>query len=160
MKKLIFIISVLTIAVAAYAVESSKPEDHNASWEMLHGKKANTNSAECYMCHTDRLECITCHEDSKPRSHTMTWTNKTHGLEARWERTNCKTCHTEDSCISCHDSTLPSNHKVPNFLNNSHCSSGYCQLPVGTWRNTIAKDCIICHTRRPVLNSGALHSIM
>jgi hypothetical protein len=146
MKKLI-IFMLAVFSVIAYAMESTKPDDHTNAWETLHGKRAAADSSECYSCHTERLECIICHEDTKPRSHTMTWVNKSHGLEARWDRGNCGVCHTEDSCISCHDSTMPANHR-PNFRN-VHCQVS-CQQPVGRWKNTVAKDCVTCHRRKPL----------
>lgn len=148
MKKIIILImTILAISVTVYAVDSSKPETHNASWEYLHGKHATRNSAECYACHEEKLECITCHQDTKPRSHTLTWTNKTHGMEARWNKQSCKTCHMEDSCVACHDTTMPANHRG-NFREN-HCNIS-CQMPVGRWKNTISKDCIVCHDRVPI----------
>lgn len=145
-KKILFIITVLLAATVSYAVVTNKPESHNSAWIALHGKQANINSKECYECHAERLECITCHEDSKPRSHTLSWVNKTHGLEAKWGRSNCKACHKEDSCVSCHESTKPSSHT--SHYQDVHCNVG-CQQPIGTWKNTVSKDCIVCHTRRP-----------
>lgn len=155
MKKtiLIFTIAVLSITAAAYAFQTSKPEDHTAAWvDALHGKQANVNSADCYVCHTDRLECITCHEDTKPRDHTVSWTNKTHGMEARWNRDRCATCHQEDSCISCHESVIPNSHNRSNFNNppGAHCNTSCQQNAVGNWRNSISKDCLVCHTRKPL----------
>jgi hypothetical protein len=149
MKKTIITLTIfLSIALAAYAMDSSKPDDHNTSWNVLHGKRAGADPNECYSCHVEKAECITCHEDTQPRSHTLTWSNKTHGLQARWSRDSCKTCHTEDSCISCHDSTEPKSHDVPSYRN-AHCNIG-CQRPVNTWKNTPSKDCVTCHRKKPI----------
>jgi hypothetical protein len=150
MKKLSIIFTgLLLMAGAVYAVESgTKPADHTSAWtEELHGKKANANVAECYTCHTERLECITCHEDTKPRSHTVSWTNRVHGLKARFAKDECKSCHTEDSCISCHDTMKPARHD--RLANGAHCSIS-CQAPVGQWKNTVSKDCITCHRKKPL----------
>lgn len=136
---------IMTTAMV-FAFSTSKPETHNSAWMDLHGKQANINSQECYDCHTDKLECITCHEDTKPRNHTLSWTNKLHGLEVKWGRSNCKTCHTEDSCISCHESTKPANH-TSHYVD-VHCNVG-CQQPIGVWENTISKDCLVCHRAKP-----------
>ena len=151
-KLLILMITLMATALTVYAVDSTKPEDHGANWvDVMHGKKAKRDSAECYTCHTEKLECITCHEDSKPRSHNLTWTNKTHGMEARWKRDTCATCHTEDTCIACHETTSPSSHRggFRNGGTEAHCERS-CTLPVGRWKNTPSKDCIVCHPKKPL----------
>ena len=144
---IIMVLSIMMVSFGVYAVESSKPESHDANWISKHGVKAKRNSADCYACHDQKLECIACHQDTKPRSHNLSWVNKTHGMEARWNKKSCKTCHMEDSCIACHETMMPSNHTV-NFRD-VHCNTG-CQLPVGRWKNTISKDCVVCHIRKPI----------
>lgn len=153
MKKLLIIFIILCAAgLTAFALESSKPETHNDAWGVLHGKKARVSESECITCHTDRLECITCHEDTKPRSHNATWTMKSHGQESRWNRNACKTCHTEDSCMECHETYEPVSHNVPGFGPSTggsvHCQTS-CNLGAGTWKNTMSKDCLVCHKTLP-----------
>ncbi len=109
-------------------------------------------------------ECIACHEDTSPRSHTVTFVNKTHGLESRWNRTSCQTCHKQDFCDSCHETAYPMSHARANFASGvqtdagSHCGTS-CVIPVGSWSNTPSKNCIVCHKTRPVTKAGALHTM-
>lgn len=163
MKKIIIMISFILIAcISVYAVDNNKPETHNTSWEKLHGQAAIANEAECMSCHDERVECIGCHEDKAPRNHSIAWVQKNHGLEARWNRMDCGVCHKEDFCSSCHEDAVPRSHARAGFgVNGSagfHCTTG-CQLPYGTWTNTPAKNCIVCHKTRPMLSSGALHAV-
>lgn len=163
MKKIIIMIAFTLVAgLSVYAVDSSKPETHNSAWEKLHGQAAIANEAECMACHDERLECIGCHEDKAPRNHSVAWVQKNHGLEARWNRMDCGVCHKEDFCSSCHEDAVPRSHARAGFGVNGtqgfHCTTS-CQLPYGTWKNTPAKNCIVCHKTRPILKTGAQHAI-
>lgn len=161
MKHILIIMIIVSAAfVSAYAVDSTKPSTHNNYWLYKHGQAAKANEAECLMCHEERVECIECHEDMPPRSHTSTFVNRTHGLESRWKKISCQTCHREDFCTACHETAFPKSHMKQNFKGgtNTHCGIS-CQLPVGTWTNTVSKNCIVCHHTRPQLQSGGLHSI-
>jgi len=137
-KILIVLIAVLGITALVYAVESSKPSSHDTSWIQRHGKYAKLNIQECTGCHTDKVSCIKCHQEVKPRNHTLAWTRKGHGLEAKWDRGKCSACHTEDSCIECHKTTPPPSHR-PGYAapTNRHCTQ--CHYPV---QDT---TCFTCH---------------
>ena len=91
---------------------------------------------------------------------TVTFVNKTHGLESRWNRTTCQTCHKEDFCDSCHETSYPMSHARAGFVSGagSHCGTS-CVVPVGSWNNTPSKNCLVCHKTRPVTKSGALHTV-
>lgn len=164
MKLLIIGLFSLLIASVSFALDSTKPSTHNSTWEKQHGQAAKSNMSECLMCHEERIECIACHEDTAPRSHTVTFVNKTHGLESRWNRTACQTCHKQDFCDTCHETAYPMSHARANFASGvqtdagSHCGTS-CVIPVGSWSNTPSKNCIVCHKTRPMTKAGALHTI-
>ena len=56
----------------------------------------------------------------------------------------------------------PSNHNIEGFNDKNsldfHCHFS-CQLPYGNWLNTPSKDCVVCHNKRPITDSGFLHHI-
>lgn len=150
------------MACAVWAVDSNKPATHTTTWISQHGKAAKANEAECMTCHDERVECIACHEDMPPRDHGAAWVQKNHGLESRWDRNRCKTCHREDFCVACHEIAVPRSHNKAGFGTvgspNFHCQTS-CQLPSGSWKNTPAKNCLVCHQTRPILKSGQLHQL-
>lgn len=162
MKKLTIFIMIMLLAAVVYAVDSTKPSTHNTNWIETHGNAAKVNEAECYVCHEDRNECIMCHEDTAPRSHTSTFVNRTHGMESRWDRTACQTCHKQDFCDACHETAYPMSHNRVNFAvgdvntPGSHCGTS-CIVTSSNWKMNPAQNCIICHKTRPVTTSGTIH---
>lgn len=140
------------VAVSVYAVDSSKPSTHNSSWEYKHGQAAKANEQECLTCHEERLECISCHEDKAPRSHTSTFVNRTHGLESRWKKDTCQTCHREDFCTACHETAVPRSHNKTGFhvegSGGTHCGQS-CQPWQGPWGTRLEKNCLTCHKVKP-----------
>jgi hypothetical protein len=138
-KTIVALLFTFFIVITAAAVDSNKPSTHDTTWMERHGKASEVNIKECMECHTDRVSCIKCHEEVKPRNHTPGWTKKGHGLEARWDRETCSTCHKEDSCIQCHSTTPPLSHK-PGWREplNRHCNSA-CHYPVQE------TTCYTCH---------------
>ncbi|WP_265821391.1 hypothetical protein [Geovibrio ferrireducens] len=135
------VMAMLLVAVYAFAVESNKPSSHDISWMDRHGSASKVNKQECLQCHTDQVSCIQCHQEVSPRNHTPSWTKKGHGLEARWDRSSCTTCHKEDSCIECHSVTPPSSHR-PGWGGSGaslqrHCNN--CHYPVQQ------TTCNVCH---------------
>jgi hypothetical protein len=131
-------LAVLGISCAAFAVESTKPSSHDISWLHRHGPASKATMSECLECHTDKISCIQCHKDVAPRNHTAGWIKKGHGLEARWERTACLSCHKQDMCTECHQSMTPVSHR-----GNWASSSGHClQCHKGALQET---TCYVCH---------------
>lgn len=164
MKIKLILMAVLSLLIAsvAFAVDSTKPATHNATWVQDHGNAAKADEQTCFSCHDERNECITCHEDTAPRNHTNMFVNKTHGMQARWDKTSCQTCHRQDFCDTCHETAYPISHNRPGFATQGsayfHCNTG-CQLPVSSWKNTPSQNCIVCHQTRPVLQSGQPHQM-
>jgi hypothetical protein len=76
--------------------------------------------ARCTQCH-ERLsagvECSTCHSeidrDWAPPSHSLAW-ERMHGQTFRARGTavaeDCSLCHTEQTCVQCHQSEPPESH--------------------------------------------------
>lgn len=164
MKKKLFLSTLFLLLVfsIAFAVDTTKPSDHNATWLYDHGRAAKADEQTCLACHDERSECIACHEDTPPRNHTNTFVNKTHGLQARWDKSSCQTCHRQDYCDACHETAYPLSHAKSGFgkMNGPafHCETS-CQLPVGNWKNTVHQNCIVCHKTRPVLRTGIPHQM-
>ena len=146
----------MLVAAVAYAVDSTKPSTHNTNWIELHGNAAKANEAECFTCHEDRNECIMCHEDTAPRSHTSTFVNRTHGMESRWDKTSCQTCHRQDFCDACHETAYPMSHNRTGFADREsvgfHCNTS-CQLTSSNWKMNAAQNCIVCHQTRPIISN-------
>jgi len=107
-------------------------------WELVHGREARADAAYCAMCHEDEKDCVECHRREAPKSHTVTWRRRTHGLQANWDRQKCAACHEEDMCVRCHANTEPSSHRS-GFGNpvNSHCVQ--CHFPQQD------NGCTVCH---------------
>lgn len=75
----------------------------------------------CMSCHEERRasnNCATCHEkirkENPPPSHEQNW-KLSHGGMMRWgaglqAANQCSLCHTESSCVTCHQAEPPQNH--------------------------------------------------
>ena len=160
MKQLFITAAAFMLAVTfVYAVDSTKPTYHTSDWEIKHGQAAKANDTECFTCHEERVECISCHEDTPHRNHTSSFVNRTHGIQARWNKTYCQTCHRQDYCDSCHENSFPLSHTRSGFGDISaagfHCQTS-CQLPTSNWNSTPAQNCIVCHKTRPVTTKSGI----
>lgn len=69
----------------------------------------------CLPCHDDQTaplkDCSVCHAESSPvnATHRLDW-EMHHGLESKMANSNCLTCHSEDTCIECHQDEKPRDH--------------------------------------------------
>ena len=67
--------------------------------------------ATCYTCHNDvkaSNACETCHTDLtalRPKEHNRTNFVREHKFTARLSTATCASCHTQESCIDCHNGT-------------------------------------------------------
>ena len=82
----------------------------------------------CQTCHSDLEKagyCIDCHaasEDLRPGDHKMDW-SKSHGMSSQLVQ-DCKTCHSENSCLGCHQGDNLDRRVHPlNFMNNHSLSA-------------------------------------
>jgi hypothetical protein len=110
------------------------PDDHAGTDFILlgHGAQASADAERCAVCHTREL-CSSCHVNAagvdaigsvpaaagivaaelppvdvqypKPASHASPDFLEEHG--ARASGASCSTCHTQDSCLTCHVGTVP-----------------------------------------------------
>ncbi len=79
---------------------------------------------KCTSCHTDKEKidyCYTCHSqnrDLRPANHKLDWL-KGHGIASQTMKQDCKSCHTEEKCLTCHqqDNLDRTVHPL-NFVNN------------------------------------------
>jgi len=88
---------------------------HEGDWLREHGDRAASERDLCQTCHQERF-CASCHGVTVPALpekqafddplragvHRAGFMSR-HPLEARTQPGMCTTCHSEDSCKSCHD---------------------------------------------------------
>jgi hypothetical protein len=63
----------------------------------------------CTECHNNgkaNAKCAVCHADPsklKPKSHNPRWVYRNgHGTDARYDRSQCRACHADRECYTCH----------------------------------------------------------
>ncbi len=87
--------------------------------------------------HASGQECITCHVDMDPgippASHDVAWT-KRHGRFSMQDDASCSVCHTQDSCMDCHNVMQPVSHNTM-FRTRTH----------GTLAAWNRDSCQVCH---------------
>jgi hypothetical protein len=122
-----------------------KPPDHTRQFAMEgHAKRAVKDGAYCAMCH--RIDfCNECHNGKRPladgsaprkvipKDHKKAAWRGQHGQQFLAQKGMCASCHTADSCETCHKTPMP---HPPGWLAN-HNSSGISH-----------EDCNVCHTNR------------
>lgn len=85
-----------------------------SDWETLDGKMQDSSMAGCLACHNGvkvKKTCVLCHDPTpRPKDHVRNFENK-HGLIYRMNPGNCRTCHEDSNCVSCH-SQKPRSHTL------------------------------------------------
>jgi len=118
-----------------------EPESHEHAWLQMHGqvvRAASERTADnCQLCHQDS-SCIACHMEDPPKSHTIFFRRRGHGLIAALDREGCAVCHRSDSCERCHRETLPASH-------------------TGAWGGTMSLHCLACHVPLKEEGCSACH---
>ncbi len=120
------------------------PPNHRQNWSRLHGALGTQPDNACAMCHRDE-SCRECHQVTMPASHNNLWRNKTHGLQASFDRARCLVCHQQDSCEACHESNRPQSHN--GNWEDRHCYA--CHMGPAA-----PNQCAVCH---PGGNSVLIH---
>lgn len=141
---------------------------------------------DCRLCHAQEgmdTDCKTCHETIhkgwRPRSHETMW-KKRHGQvvrsgsEATQDR--CSLCHTESSCLGCHQEEKPENHNnfwrlrahgIVASMDRETCAAchrtDFCErchaetAPLShtaSWGSPMDRHCLTCHF--PQKNEGCI----
>ncbi len=114
-----------------------RPPSHDGLWEQRHGRRTDLREAVCRTCHPGPDACRTCHRTEKPRSHTLGWKDRSHGLEARHDRDTCRACHTATFCSDCHREAPRSHAPRNGWLASGHRIQGAADT----------ESCRVCHGR-------------
>ncbi len=131
---------------------------HPNNWILQHPSAARKNQPDCQSCHQSQTFCVDCHQLSKvasttphrpaatARFHPAGWVEfgqrgpNHHSFQAQRNIRACASCHTEESCTSCHASNglggLGVNPHPPGFV-----SSGDCDR----MRDKNDRACVKCH---------------
>ena len=128
--------------------KEAAPPTHTSLWSKAHGDASRTTES-CSWCHA-KDACQDCHRDRRPASHTATWKNSGHGLQASHDREPCAACHRADECSRCH-STRPPSHFAPRFVNlasSDPAAQGHARLV----EQRGDRSCRVCHERSFCLN--------
>jgi hypothetical protein len=95
-------------------------EIHPAGYMMLHGPEALARAQDCTSCHAPERFCADCHTQAdllhdrgEPafNPHGPDWMDPlspfNHASECRSNLASCMSCHTADSCATCHTVVNP-----------------------------------------------------
>ncbi|PKQ15034.1 MAG: hypothetical protein CVT67_11220 [Actinobacteria bacterium HGW-Actinobacteria-7] len=121
------------------------PANHTRKFILgTHKKKANKDPSYCSMCHASTF-CVGCHRGDKvspnapgkpviPADHRkVDWKSKHGGFFLQGQGA-CASCHTQQSCKRCHQTSMP--HPV-GWIENHKPAAGIT-----------TDDCNVCHTDR------------
>lgn len=159
----------------------TRPSSHAAGGFRFHHGRGATDALDapfaetsCALCHAE-TSCARCHAETKPRSHTVSFERRLHGIQAGIDREACTVCHKQDTCDRCHQTTTPVSH-TGGFRSGqqAHClacheplqdngcfachknTNGHRQatpLPADAAHAT-ATDCYACHLVLPHFDDG------
>ncbi|MFC1661892.1 hypothetical protein ACFL3S_10660, partial [Gemmatimonadota bacterium] len=158
-----------------------KPGSHSAAgFAVTHGRSATAAPSNCSVCH-DRTSCFTCHggathlpaaileiplpgetgpagvqipEQIVPSFHEGNFA-MSHGPAAASGQPDCTTCHSESSCVECHEAQgSPSFHPL-NFLA-SHGPEAYGRVSDCSSCHNTEAFCRECHMGMGIQGGGAV----
>jgi hypothetical protein len=129
--------------------------------ESCHGETAEREPkipgmAECRTCHetaADLADCAVCHaaeEKLVPVSHTKGWLSF-HGVDARMDAADCRSCHTEQACQDCHagENVRPRSHRL-NFAFDHALEARGNEIACATCHES-REFCASCHREKRIL---------
>lgn len=117
---------------------------HPAGFAAMHAFEALGSTAACSSCHVQELFCSSCHLQTRwsPEAglrpstgvvvHPPGWVESEHANAAQRDLTQCASCHSDESCASCHTFVNPHG---PGML--SDCAR---------MLDAAAPTCVTCHT--------------
>ncbi len=163
------------------------PASHAAKdFETRHATQAGSAGASCRTCHTQE-SCTGCHRAAAPgaalalyaagpgrgagaqttrrapSSHTLGWAEH-HGPVASASMKSCASCHTRDSCLSCHvpSAARRGGYHPASYLTR-HPADAYTRSSSCADCHNIGEFCQTCHkqsglsARRTLLGAGGYH---
>jgi hypothetical protein len=143
----IVLLLVLAIGLTSSLTLKADP-DHKVAADLL-PKISARRAGKCADCHSGkRMDKI------KPSSHDRLWM-ETHGRAARWSSESihgkeCRLCHANAGCISCHRTQPPRSHTGLWNVRMHGTAAKWDRERCKTCHETGA--CIACHRRTPPLN--------
>jgi hypothetical protein len=148
---------------AEYPVPAShEPRD----WSTDHAVTAS-GQGECATCHTSN-DCLSCHvarvpevialfpdreavaapgaglEERAPETHESLFFMAAHSSLAAADAGTCATCHTESSCVACHDGPANGGYHPPNFVAR-HSADAFARAEECATCHSTAAFCRACH---------------
>jgi len=128
------------------------PEDHTIEFRQNHGEQAANPNNRCSFCHdtitgSARDNCFACHQVMRPRSHTISWREDSHGREAVSDRDACATCHDAEYCTACHSIPPRSHQPFAEFRAAGHAQEARFDLRSCFACHTFEDSCSDCHRR-------------
>jgi len=167
--------------------ELKAPATHaTRDFETGHGAAAGKKGTACATCHTQE-SCLTCHSErlppaaqalfpaepdralgaatvrKRPTSHVPGWGGD-HGLVASASMRNCTSCHTRESCLTCHkpDPARAGSYHPASYVTR-HPADAYTRSSTCTDCHNTGQFCQSCHqqaglsVQRALLGQGGYH---
>ncbi|HVJ15288.1 MAG TPA: hypothetical protein VM686_07600, partial [Polyangiaceae bacterium] len=158
-------------------LEKTLPETflrHDLTFARHHGESAAMGSELCQSCHT-QSDCQSCHdvtqgltvEKRKPEAIEQHFVHRAdfitrHAIEAQAQSTRCASCHTPESCDSCHVERGVSGNRIggrnphpPGWVGTYAGSSSFH----GAEARRDILLCASCHEQGPATNCIRCHRV-